>query len=219
MTSGVCLRLTDHTSPQVPPTPTPHPRMDAPSGTRKGLVMTLALLIGCLALGVLAATQASRPATEHSRTREAARRARFVAANPTHVNSADIVSGLCRDGLAPEQARRIADHALAQGIKPFTMWLWLEQFGAEAFGIVVAADLTHRELLTHISDGTLPDMDELKLFASASPLDLAAPPATTARARRRPPMAPVLEPGAAPALAGPGRTRRTRGAGRGDLAA
>ncbi|CAN5434409.1 hypothetical protein BH09ACT12_BH09ACT12_02470 [soil metagenome] len=195
--------------------------------------MFLPLLIGFLAAGILLATAASKPATDSSRQRTAARRAKFVATHPTHVNSADIVAALRSDGVAPEQARFITDHAVAQGIKPFTMWLWLEQFDAQALSIVVAADLTHRELLTHISNGTVPDLDELRLFASANGLEIAGPPVPSkkravpsVKAKKRPPMPPIFEPGSFPALAGQARPLRVDlgengglEGGRGDLAA
>ena len=178
--------------------------------------MILILLIGGVVAAILVVTQATRPATDSSRQRTAARRAKFVASNPTHVNSADIVAALRRDGVANEQARFITERAHAQGIKPFTMWLWLEQFDAQALSIVIAADLTHRELLTHISEGTVPDMDELKLFAAANGLDAVDAPAAdkkpeggpSIKAKKRPPMPAIFEPGLAPALAAPGRAVR-----------
>ena len=195
--------------------------------------MSLALLIGCLTVGILLATQVSRPATDSSRQRSARRRARFVATHPTHVNSADIVAALAREGVPVPQARFIAERAHEQGIKPFTMWLWLEQFGAEVLGIVVAADLTHEQLLTHISNGTVPDLEELKLFASANGLDVAdgaeAVPtrsaASSVKARKRPPMPPIYEPGTYSGLELAARARRGSAAerlddaGRGDVAA
>lgn len=176
--------------------------------------MILLLLIGSLTAGVLLATQASRPATDSSRKRQAARRAKYVASNPTHVNSADIVAALMLDGVPDEQARFITERAHELGVKPFTMWLWLEQFDAQALSIVIAADLTHRDLLTHLSEGTMPDMEELRLFASANGLDADAPVADekdaspSVKAKKRPPMPPIFEPGLAPALAG--RSRKVR---------
>ena len=111
------------------------------------------------------------------------------------------------EGVAPEQARFITEKAAQHGIKPFTMWLWLRQFDAEALGIVVAADLTHRQLLTHISNGTVPDLEELKVFAQLNGLNLAGPKVATnallgaragPQARVRPPMPPIFEPGTWP---------------------
>jgi hypothetical protein len=138
--------------------------------------MVLALLLGCLTTALVVATRASSPATTASRRRTAARRARFVASHPTQVNSADVVAALGREGMSPAQARLVTDRALAHDIRPFTMWLWIEQHGGAALGVVVAADVTHRELLTHLSEGTAPDLDELGLFATANGLDLDALP-------------------------------------------
>ncbi len=131
------------------------------------------LLLCCGALTVAAvAAQASRPATAASRRRSAARRARFVEANPTHANSTDIVAGLVRGGFSPHQAHFVIDHARRSGVRPFTMWLWLERFGADALGVAVAADLTQAQLLAHLGSGTAPDLGELGLFASLNGLDL-----------------------------------------------
>ena len=155
-----------------------------------------------------------------------------MATHPTHVNSADIVAALGREGVPVQQARFITERADEQGIKPFTMWLWLEQFGAEVLGIVVAADLTHEQLLTHISNGTVPDLEELKLFASANGLDVADRPqsdpkrsAPSVKAKKRPPMPPIFDPGTYPGLEVPSRRRVNlsdnvqRDGGTGDAAA
>lgn len=168
------------------------------------------LVIGLVGVATLVACAAARPASEGGRTRSAARRRRFVEKNPTHVNSHDILVQLRRDGVAPAQARFITEKAAEHGIKPFTMWLWLQQFDAEALGIVVAADLSHRDLLTHISNGTVPDLEELKLFASANGLHIAGPPVRTPRrkvlvdsgvaAPKRMPLPPIHEPGSWPGL-------------------
>lgn len=134
--------------------------------------MVLFLLsCGALAAAVVA-VQASRPATVATRRRSAARRARFVEANPTHANSTDIVAGLLRGGLAPRQARLVADHARARGVRPFTMWLWLERFGADSLSVAVVADLTQAQLLAHLGAGTSPDLGDLAFFAALNGLDL-----------------------------------------------
>jgi hypothetical protein len=194
--------------------------------------MILTLVLGCIAGALTLATVASRPATDRSRQQMSARREKFVARNPTHVNSADIVASLRRAGIDADQATFITDRAHEQGIKPFTLWLWVEQFGAEALSIVVAADLTHRDLLTHISNGTVPDMEELKLFASANGLEVEAATATEKRcvspsvkAKKRPPMPPIFDPGTYPGLEVPSRRRVNlsdnvqRDGGTGDAAA
>jgi hypothetical protein len=136
--------------------------------------MTLALLLGVLLAVVPALT--ARPATAASRRRDAARRARYVAAHPTHAGASDVVAALRRAGLGAGQARAVTDHALGNGLAPFTLWLWLERFGPYSLSVVVTADLTHRELLTHLGEGTAPDVQQQALFASANGLDLAALP-------------------------------------------
>ncbi len=130
--------------------------------------MILLLALACLGIGVMSASLASAPATDFSRRRSAARRAAFVAQNPTHVNSGDILAALVAEGMDAGQAHFVLDRGRELGIRPFTMWLWLVQSDARALGIVVAADLTHTELLTHISNGTMPDLDELEVFATAN---------------------------------------------------
>lgn len=162
----------------------------------------LGIIVSCLFL----ALSASGPATDRSRARVAARRGRFIEQNPTHVTSADILALLRGDRVSAPQACFITEKAAKQGIQPFTMWLWLKQFDAEALGIVVAADLSHTELLTHISNGTVPDLEELKLFASLNGLPLAGPripakrsaSAGSTKARQRTPMPPIFEPGTWP---------------------
>lgn len=160
------------------------------------------VLIGLLASGLFLALSASSPATDRSRERVAARRRRFVEQNPTHVNATDIVALLRRDGVSAEQARFITEKAAQHRIQPFTMWLWLKQFDAEALLVVVAADLTHAELLTHIGNGTVPDLEELKLFASINGLPTAGPRIAakrpSAKAKQRPPMPPIFQPGTWP---------------------
>lgn len=166
------------------------------------------VLIGLILGGLFLALSASGPATDRSRARGANRRAKFVEQNPTHVNTADILGLLRRDGVPAEQARFITEKAAQHNIQPFTMWLWLKQFDAEALTIVIAADLTHQELLTHISNGTVPDLEELKLFASLNGLPTAGPriPAKSSKpsvkAKQRPPMPPVFEPGTWPRMDG-----------------
>jgi hypothetical protein len=189
------------------------------------MILTL-VVIGLVSAAVVACSVSSRPATSRTRDRVAARRRRFVQQNPTHVNLQDIRETLLREGVTPDQARFITEKAAEHGIKPFTMWLWLEQFDAQALGIVVAADLSHRDLLTHISNGTIPDLEELKLFASANGLVIAGPPVRTPRrkvlvdsgltAPQRMPLPPIHEPGSWPGL--PAQERRPR-LGEGGLAA
>ena len=129
--------------------------------------MVLALLLLSVA-GVVLAVQAARPATTGSRHRAAVRRARFVAAHPTHANDEDIVVMLRGDGMSAARASALMARARVLGITPFTMWLWCERSGAESLGLVVAADLSHQELLVHLGRGTAPAMHEAEIFAVAN---------------------------------------------------
>lgn len=135
--------------------------------------MLLALVIVGVSASVLLATQASRPAGDASRRRARARRAALVTDHPARANQADIVSALCRQGVAVREARRVVLHAERQGVSAFTLWLALEHLGAAVLSVAVVADLTQRDLLVHVSEATSPDLDELRLFASANGLDLA----------------------------------------------
>lgn len=166
--------------------------------------MTTTAVIGLVTVAVLVACLAARPTDGGTVERSAARRRRYVDQHPIHVNSHDIRGALVRDGVSPAQARFITDKAAEHGIKPFTMWLWLQQFDAEALAIVVAADVTHRDLLAHISNGTVPDLEELALFASANGLVVAGTPSRPRRrevrgehapSAPRTPMPPIHEPG------------------------
>lgn len=130
------------------------------------------VLLSLSVIAVVLATQAARPATAGSRSRAAVRRSKFITAHPTQVNAADVVQVLRRDGMSAHRARSLTTRAGILGITPFTMWLWCERFGAESLGLVVAADLTHRELLTHLGTGTAPVMHEARIFASANGWEL-----------------------------------------------
>ncbi len=135
--------------------------------------MILALVVALPVIAVALATQAAHPATPASRRRAAQRRSRFVTAHPTHANAEDIVVVLRRAGMSAQRARSVTVRARVLRITPFTMWLWCERFGAESLGLVVAADLTHQELLMHLGTGTAPAMHEARIFASANGWELA----------------------------------------------
>ncbi len=124
------------------------------------------VLIGLVIGGLYLAAISSRPATARSRSSLGARRLAYLEQHPTHVNSADVLAMLRGDGLPADQAHFIVDKAAEDGIRPFTMWLWLTQFDAEGLGLVVAADVTQSQLLSHIGNDTTPDLEELRLFAA-----------------------------------------------------
>lgn len=161
------------------------------------------LVLGLVAITALVACAATQPAGERSRHRSAARRHRFVELHPTQVNSHDIHQLLLRDGIDPAQARFVTHRAAEHGIKPFTMWLWLQQHDAGSLAVVVAADLSHQDLLSHLGNGTVPDLEELSLFASANGLAVAGlqdarrqvAVGSAVASRSRKPLPPILEPG------------------------
>lgn len=187
------------------------------------MIVTYAV-VGLVCLAVLGASIAARPTTPHGRQRTEARRRRFVQRHPIHVNLQDIRNTLVREGVSGDQARFITERAVEHDITPFTMWLWLEQFDAESLAIVVAADLSHRDLLAHITEGTVPDLEELKFFAAANGLDIAGPPVRPASRRtmvdsgvtapERKALPPIHEPGS-----WPDRPARSPRPGKGGLAA
>ena len=128
--------------------------------------MLIALIIfGTLALAWPVIAGASHPASAAARRRASSRRARYVARNPHDVTLSDIRYQLVRGGLEPQQVEFVAARAVELHIKPFTLMLWLKRFDATALATVVAADLTQEELIAHVADGTVPDLEELRVFA------------------------------------------------------
>ncbi|MFA6299395.1 MAG: hypothetical protein WC642_09515 [Nocardioides sp.] len=112
----------------------------------------------------------SAPASARTRNRDADRRARYVEAHPRHANSGDIERRLLAADLTPAEARLVVEKASAHGIRPFTMWMWIDQYDAKTLAVVVTADLSHHELLAHLGSGTVPDLEQLQLFASINGL-------------------------------------------------
>lgn len=166
-------------------------------------MITALLIFGLVAAAWPIACGTSTKATRRTQARDTARRERFVRRNPDQVNSADIVHMLLDAGLPGEQVRMVSGKAVTLGIAPFTMWVWLKRFDARALAIVVAADLTHAELLGHLGNGTVPDLDELLVFAAINGLPVAertpAPaPRTRTRPARSPRLPPILGPGSWP---------------------
>jgi hypothetical protein len=126
-------------------------------------------------------------------SRERDRRLRYVAQHPDRVNTGDIGKLLSRE-LDRTDVDMVLERAQSLGIKPWTMYSWIQRFDVPSLAVVVAAELSHEELLGHLANETMPDLRELELFASINGLP-AAPRPTPART-------------AAPraALAGPSRT-------------
>lgn len=171
-------------------------------------MITTYVVIGLVSTAVLLACAVTGPADGRTLEKAVSRRRRFVDQNPIHVNSRDILCQMVEAGITPAQAELVVEKAAEQGIKPFTMWLWTQQFDAWSLSVVVAADLTHHELLTHLSESSVPDIDALQLFASANGLEVTGRP-VRARSRKvlvdsgradRGPVPPIFEPGTWPRL-------------------
>ena len=131
-----------------------------------------------------------------SRGRERDRRLRYVARHPDKVNTGDIARLLARE-LDRGDVELIVDRAQALGVKPWTMYSWIQRFDVQTLAVVIAAELSHEELLLHLGNGTLPDLGELEVFAALNGL----PAPQTSSARRAAPRA---------ALAGPARVSQDR---------
>jgi len=99
---------------------------------------------------------------------------RWVERHPGEVNTGDIERVLLRQGLSLADVRLVTNRAFSLGIKPFTMWMWIQAYGARELAVAVAGDLPHDELLEHLGEGTLPDFHELEVFAGLNGLEAAA---------------------------------------------
>lgn len=147
------------------------------------LLIGTAVLAWPITVGIAGSTR--------GRGRETDRRLRHVARHPERVNTGDISRLLARE-LDRRDVDLILDRAAALGVKPWTMLNWIQRFDVHTLAVVIAAELSHEELLLHLGNGTAPDLAELEVFAALNGL-----PAGQSKAVRR----------AAPraALAGPAR--------------
>lgn len=165
------------------------------------MVATLALLllvvVGCL----LAVGASGTTGTRH--TKDADRRLRWVERHPHQANTGDIAALMRAHELPAEEIDLVVAKARRLGIRPFTMWVWIQQFGVHTLAVVVAADLKHEVLLAHLGQGTLPDLDELEVFAALNGL----PTRATARPAHRPVPRSAARPGV------PGRAPAARRSG------
>ncbi len=130
------------------------------------MVTTTYVVVG-LVSALLLVVCAAGP-DERARHRAGVRRRRYVEAHPTQVTSHDVRRALVAAGVDDDQADLVLDKAEENGVRPFTMWLWLAQYDAETLAVVVTADVPQRDILTHLGDGTRPDLAELRVFASAN---------------------------------------------------
>jgi hypothetical protein len=131
--------------------------------------------LGAVALGWTVATGTLRTTTSAvlpttaPGTRERDRRLRWVERHPDHVNSGDVRRLLARD-LPADQAELVVAKARLRGVRPLTMWLWVNRFGARTLALAIAADVTHDELLAHLGTGVAPDLETLEVFAALNGL-------------------------------------------------
>ncbi len=137
--------------------------------------MSLYVMVLLPGIATLVILVAASPAGSRTHDRSTSRRRRYVERNPCSVNSMDIRNHLIVEGVPREQAVFITELAAEHQINPLTMWMWLRHFDARSLGVVVAADVTQRELVKHIENGTVPNIEELKVFAGINGLPIAGP--------------------------------------------
>lgn len=126
-----------------------------------------------------------------SRGRERDRRLRYVTRHPEQVNTGDICRLLARE-LDRQEVDLVVDRAADLGVKPWTMLSWIQRYDVRTLAVVIAAEVSHEDLLLHLGNGTLPDLAELEVFAAINGLPAEPKPARRTAAAR-------------PALAGPAR--------------
>ena len=151
-------------------------------------MLMASLLVGAVVLGWLLACGSLSPRTSR-RSRGLDRRLRWVEHHPGEVNTGDIERVLLRQGLSLADVRLVTNRAFSLGIKPFTMWMWIQAYGARELAVAVAGDLPHDDLIEHLGEGTLPDFHELEVFAGLNGLEAA----TAGSASRTPPPPAALD--------------------------
>jgi hypothetical protein len=140
-------------------------------------MVVLFLLVGAAVLAVPLISGLA--GTTDARGRERDPRLRYVARHPEQVNIGDISRLLARE-LDRAEVELILDRAEALGVKPWTMLSWIQRNDVSSLALVLAAELSHEELLLHLGNGTLPDLAELEVFAAINGLPTSRP-----RPRRR----------------------------------
>lgn len=122
------------------------------------------------------------------RGRERDHRLRYIARHPEQVNTGDICRLLARE-LDRADVDLIVERAETLGVRPWTMLSWIQRYDVHTLAVVIAAELSHEELLLHLGNGTLPDLGELELFAAINGL-----PTGPTRAGRAAPRAALASP-------------------------
>lgn len=137
------------------------------------------LLVAAVALGWVLAYGTTSPERRGAATKHD-RRLRWVERHPGEVNTGDVERALLAEGLCLSDVRLVAEKAFELRIRPFTMWMWIRQYGARELAFAVAAETPHDTLLEHLSEGTQPDFTELEVFAALNGLVAAAEHSGTA---------------------------------------
>ncbi|ANH39847.1 hypothetical protein I601_3441 [Nocardioides dokdonensis FR1436] len=137
------------------------------------MVSTVVLLVTVAVVCAIGAL-ASGPATERRRARDLSRRLRYVERHPQRVNLGDIESLMRAHEMPEDEIRLLTAKARSRGIRPLTMWMWVQQRGVHTLAVVVAADLSHEALISHLAHGTVPDLAELEVFAALNGLTRSA---------------------------------------------
>lgn len=162
------------------------------------------VVIGFTALAgvaLLVAVLVAAPAGGRTRLRDTDRRLRYVRRHPLDVNSGDIERLLARHGLADDDVRLVTEKSAAAGIAPYTLWLWLEMFGARTLAVLVVADVGNAELLDRLGSSAVADLPELEVLAALNGLSLV---------RSAVPSAHDAAPAARPAVDSPSSRRARR---------
>lgn len=137
------------------------------------MLITIMLIAAVVALGLPLALRTAPQQDANPVGHVADRRMRWVERHPGEVNTADIAQVLTHAGLCPADVRTVSEKAVRLGIRPFTMWMFIQSYGERELALAVAADVPHETLLGHLADGDLPDFTELEVFAAFNGLEAA----------------------------------------------
>lgn len=132
--------------------------------------VVLFLVLAATAWTLVALAAPCRP---RDRRRDDDRRLRLLERFPERVNTADLDRLLRVLEFPDEEIRMLLDKAADREISAFTMWMWTRRFDVHTLAVVLAADLTHEQLVRHLADGSLPDLGELRVFAALNGLTIA----------------------------------------------
>lgn len=137
------------------------------------MLITIMLIAAVVALGLPLALRSAPQQDANPLGPKADRHMRWVERHPGEVTTGDIEQVLNRAGLCPADVRTVSEKAVRLGIRPFTMWMFIQSYGERELALAVAADVPHETLLGHLADGDLPDFAELEIFAAFNGLEAA----------------------------------------------